>query len=642
MKKLKISIFTGGSGNSEIIKILGNNKNVNINLLINGYDDGKSTKFIRETFPDMLGPSDFRKNTLNLLNENNHNLIPFKFILNYRFNNYSEYIIFKKELTNNYFNKFKVLNNLSYDKITVFKQYIILLNNINFKRKTFKDISLGNLFFSSFFLKYKNFNLSLKRFTKFFDLTGNILNITDGKNLYLHILTDCGQIINEEAEIVENKKKYSFDQLYLLKRKIKKSSINEINKKNLQYKKKFLKNLNYIPNPNIVALNAIKKSDIIIYGPGTQFSSLYPSYLTKKLGQTLHQSKAKKFLILNIFKDKDICNLTQNDILNKFEFFLNKQKNNSLTKLYDYVMSHKIDNDDINNLNLNKYLVDDIKNNKKKVIYLDWEKSSGLHLPNLLIKNILKYSSKSKFLNNLKLNTVSIILPCLNEERRLYQSLSKIFKINLLPKDIFVEFILVDGGSSDKSLKIAKKFSQLKIYSLKNSGRGLSLNFGIKKAKGDIIAIFPTDDEYEINDLAHMIKSIINSQEKVIFGSRLIKCVDLSDQVKKVYKKNYFGYFISKYGGLLVSILTLMLFNRFITDPFSTVKVFKSNTIKLLKINSSGVDYDIEQFVRLMKKNIYIKEHPVKFIGRSYSDGKKIRMIDGLKSIIKLFRLKFI
>ena len=642
MKKLKISIFTGGSGNSEIIKILGNNKNVNINLLINGYDDGKSTKFIRETFPDMLGPSDFRKNTLNLLNENNHNLIPFKFILNYRFNNYSEYIIFKKELMNNYFNKFKVLNNLSYDKITVFKQYIILLNNINFKRKTFKDISLGNLFFSSFFLKYKNFNLSLKRFTKFFDLTGNILNITDGKNLYLHILTDCGQIINEEAEIVENKKKYSFNQLYLLKRKIKKSSINEINKKNLQYKKKFLKNLNYIPNPNIVALNAIKKSDIIIYGPGTQFSSLYPSYLTKKLGQTLHQSKAKKFLILNIFKDKDICNLTQNDILNKFEFFLNKQKNNSLTKLYDYVMSHKIDNDDINNLNLNKYLVDDIKNNKKKVIYLDWEKSSGLHLPNLLIKNILKYSSKSKFLNNLKLNTVSIILPCLNEERRLYQSLSKIFKINLLPKDIFVEFILVDGGSSDKSLKIAKKFSQLKIYSLKNSGRGLSLNFGIKKAKGDIIAIFPTDDEYEISDLAHMIKSIINSQEKVIFGSRLIKCVDLSDQVKKVYKKNYFGYFISKYGGLLVSILTLMLFNRFITDPFSTVKVFKSNTIKLLKINSSGVDYDIEQFVRLMKKNIYIKEHPVKFIGRSYSDGKKIRMIDGLKSIIKLFRLKFI
>ena len=55
MKKLKISIFTGGSGNSEIIKILSRNKKIDLNLIINGYDDGKSTKYIRETFSNILG-----------------------------------------------------------------------------------------------------------------------------------------------------------------------------------------------------------------------------------------------------------------------------------------------------------------------------------------------------------------------------------------------------------------------------------------------------------------------------------------------------------------------------------------------------------------------------------------------------------
>ena len=53
MKKLKISYFFGGSGNSEIIKILSRNKKIDLNLIINGYDDGKSTKYIRETFSNI-------------------------------------------------------------------------------------------------------------------------------------------------------------------------------------------------------------------------------------------------------------------------------------------------------------------------------------------------------------------------------------------------------------------------------------------------------------------------------------------------------------------------------------------------------------------------------------------------------------
>ena len=149
------------------------------------------------------------------------------------------------------------------------------------------------------------------------------------------------------------------------------------------------------------------------------------------------------------------------------------------------------------------------------------------------------------------------------------------------------------------------KVLKLKIYSLKNKGRGYVINYGIKKAKGDVIAVFPTDNEYEVSDLEIMIKNIINSKEKIIYGSRLIKCTNLSNQIKKVYKNNYFGYIISKYGGLLVSILMLLLYNRFISDPFTTVKVFNAKIIKNLKINSSGVNYDIEQCIKLIKKYLY-------------------------------------
>ena len=67
MKKLKILIFTGGSANLELIKSLNLMPHIKLTLLINGYDDGKSTKFVREIAGNMLGPSDFRKNILNLL-----------------------------------------------------------------------------------------------------------------------------------------------------------------------------------------------------------------------------------------------------------------------------------------------------------------------------------------------------------------------------------------------------------------------------------------------------------------------------------------------------------------------------------------------------------------------------------------------
>ena len=122
MKKIKISIFTGGSGNTELIKILNKIKNIELNLIINGYDDGKSTKYLRNLFKGMLGPSDFRKNTINLLDITDHNYVPFEYILKYRFKNFSEFSIFKKNLKINKFKNIEKLKRLSIDKLELFKK----------------------------------------------------------------------------------------------------------------------------------------------------------------------------------------------------------------------------------------------------------------------------------------------------------------------------------------------------------------------------------------------------------------------------------------------------------------------------------------------------------------------------------------
>ena len=109
------------------------------------------------------------------------------------------------------------------------------------------------------------------------------------------------------------------------------------------------------------------EADIIIYGPGTQYSSLFPSYLTQNLRQTIENSKAKKFLITNIFLDNDIINENVEDIINKFNFFFQKNHKNKLRKpLVNYYLINKYDDDDINLLKKDNYLWYD----KKKIFFL--------------------------------------------------------------------------------------------------------------------------------------------------------------------------------------------------------------------------------------------------------------------------------
>ena len=59
---VRIALFCGGRGSATIIRALLRRTDIELTLLVNGYDDGLSTGALRNFIPGMLGPSDFRKN----------------------------------------------------------------------------------------------------------------------------------------------------------------------------------------------------------------------------------------------------------------------------------------------------------------------------------------------------------------------------------------------------------------------------------------------------------------------------------------------------------------------------------------------------------------------------------------------------
>ena len=82
---------------------------------------------------------------------------------------------------------------------------------------------------------------------------------------------------------------------------------------------------------------------------------------------------------------------------------------------------------------------------------------------------------------------VSIITVCLNNEDTIVETLNSV----LAKKYPQIEHILIDGKSTDGTLKILKKypFKNKVIISKKDTGPYQAMNRGIKKAKGDVILI---------------------------------------------------------------------------------------------------------------------------------------------------------
>lgn len=649
-EKINVAVLCGGNGGKNIISTLVKNPLFKVTPVVNCYDDGKSTGYLRRVIDGFLGPSDVRKNMSYLFDNNNlskrilKDLIEFRFPKNFESEKGIQELYNIVQQKNVGISDLDVyLKKLNYEDSVYVRIYIKQLLDYIAKKKIkfdFNDCSFGNLLLSGSFIKNNfDFNKMIFETQIVFGLLGEVQNVTNGENLMLSAITSEGEVLNSEANIVEKRSNSSVEEIFLLENYLDKKEMIAIKKLNKQKRINFLRNKELMPVINDKTKDLIEKCDILIYGPGTQNSSLFPTYLTKGFSESiLRNKKCKKIFISNIGEDNEIPDATVDDIVDKALFYLNRKGELSYKKedFFDhYLINYGNDIDP-------KYIKFTNKESLKNVIHANFEEDySGKHDGNKILEELLKiYENNPTTINKIK--KLSIVIPGYNEGKFLPTLLDLIKKVDLSSMGIIKEIIVVDNGSTDNTSEILKDRKDIKLFRIeKNIGKGDAVIRGIKEATGDIIVIQDADLEYNPEDIGEMLRVMLRHKFKAVYGSRTMKKSTKVKSLTLLYGKSpgqYWAYYI---GGQFISVVALLLYGQYITDTVTGYKMVDARILKSFALKSKGFELDHEITAKLKKKNVYIHEVPIYYKPRTIEEGKKIKWKDGLVAIKTLFKFKF-
>jgi dolichol-phosphate mannosyltransferase len=221
---------------------------------------------------------------------------------------------------------------------------------------------------------------------------------------------------------------------------------------------------------------------------------------------------------------------------------------------------------------------------------------------------------------------LSVIVCAYNERETILQVLDNIRAVTIDGWE--KEIVVVDNRSTDGTRELLQAIDHPDtkvIYQPRNMGKGTSIRTAIQYVTGDYALIHDADLEYDPED--HR-KFVAAAEEGAIavFGSRT-----LSGQKRYKYTHAYLGV-------KFITAAMNFLFGGRLTDAATANKMVRTDVLKALNLVGSGFDLDFELPDKLLLAGIDIVEVPVAYHPRTYDEGKKIGIQDGLHAFLVMLR----
>jgi biofilm PGA synthesis N-glycosyltransferase PgaC len=113
---------------------------------------------------------------------------------------------------------------------------------------------------------------------------------------------------------------------------------------------------------------------------------------------------------------------------------------------------------------------------------------------------------------------VSVIVPAYNEEKALGKTIESLLRLSYSNKEI----IIVDDGSTDRTLEVARSYAQkdvVMVVTKSNGGKWDALNTGIKAAKGEFIVCIDADTILDQNAIHYLVRHFRNPKIGAVAGN---------------------------------------------------------------------------------------------------------------------------
>ncbi len=220
-------------------------------------------------------------------------------------------------------------------------------------------------------------------------------------------------------------------------------------------------------------------------------------------------------------------------------------------------------------------------------------------------------------------NDICICIPTLNEGSSIGSVISRF-------KDKGYENIMViDGGSTDETIPVAKKFEVTIVEQTWGDGKGAAMREAIELIDSEIIVFIDGDLTYEMSDIDNLIKPIQEYNFDHVLACRF-------DDLKpnSMSKLHIFG-------NKVINMLFMILYNKNVRDLLTGFRAIKKESVSELELESDGFCIETE----LTAKSI-MNGHDIKTIPSSYyqrkGNSKLNSYIDGFRIVYSMFKYRFV
>ncbi|MEO6627376.1 MAG: glycosyltransferase family 2 protein, partial [Aquihabitans sp.] len=217
-------------------------------------------------------------------------------------------------------------------------------------------------------------------------------------------------------------------------------------------------------------------------------------------------------------------------------------------------------------------------------------------------------------------------MPVYNERHTLRIALDRLLDVTM---PVPTEILVVDDGSTDGCTETIASLVESGAVRLitqdPNQGKGAALRRGIAEASGDLLTVLDADLEYDPGDFPGLLQPILDGDAHVVYGAR-----------------SYGGHAAYSFwfvlGNKMLALWASFLFDAWLTDIETCLKIAPTETWRAVDLKSSGFGIEAELTGKLLARNERIFEVPISYRARGREEGKKIEWTDGVAALWILAR----